>query len=115
MIGLSTKLFDLDGYEIFNIASILELSNKIERRVTSTPTLDGNSYVSDQGYSSSDKLLNFKILHLSKERVDNLIRIAKYHSRIWISLDEGPFEGVIKQIYYTRGMLSMTIIISGDA
>ena len=115
MIGLSTKLFDQDGDEIFGITSVIDMSNKVERRVTSTPTLDGDSYVSDQGYSPSDKVLSFKILHLSKTRVDNLIRIAKYHSRVWISLNEGAFEGVIKQIYYSRGMLSLLIIIVKEA
>lgn len=115
MIGISTKIFDFEGADIFFDVDIQDLNNKIQRRVASTPTLDGGSYVSDQGYSDSDKLLSFKISNLTRARAENLIRIAKYHSRIIVTMNEGAFEGIIHQIYYLQGELVVNITVVGVA
>lgn len=111
MIGISTKIFDLDGNDIFVDKDIASFSNDTTRRVTSTPTLDGSSFVSDGGYTDTDKIISFKLLNLSKERVDNLIRIAKYHSRIYVCSNEGAFEGVFKKIGYLSGVVSILITV----
>jgi len=115
MIGISTKLFDLDGVDVFFDKDIKDLSNKVDRRVSTTATLDGGSYVSDQGYSDSDKQLNFKILNISKVRYENLVRIAKLHSRVYVCMSEGAFECVIKQIYISNAEVSINIIVVGVA
>lgn len=112
MIGISTKLFDLNGFDVFSRKEVVELATKVERRVSTTPTLDGGSYVSDGGYSDSDKFFTFKVKNLSKIRFDNLIQIAKLHSRINLCTDEGAFECVIKQIYKSHnGDANFNIIV----
>jgi len=116
MIGISTKLYDLAGFDTFKSSDIVEFDSKIERRVSTTPTLDGGSYVSDGGYSDSDKIFNFKVKNLSKARYDNLIYIAKYHSRIYLCTEEGAFECVIKSISkLSNGDASLNIIVVGAA
>ena len=116
MIGLSTQLFDLDGFDVFKSNEVTELNTKVERRVSTTPTLDGGSYVSDQGYSDSDKTFNFKVRYLSKSRFDNLVQIAKLHSRVYLCTSEGAFECVIKQIYKdNKGDTNFNIIVVGGA
>ena len=115
MIGISTQLFDLEGSEVFVGSSISGLDSKVTRRVLSTATLDGGSYVSDQGYSDSDRRLNFEVLYLPQERVDNMIRIAKVHSIVFVCTEEGAFLGTISQIYYRGGRLYLNFIIRGAA
>lgn len=115
MIGLSTKIFDSLGDESFPDSDIINLDNKVTRRVISTPTLDGGSYVSDQGYSDTDKRMNFDVLYLSKNRVENIIRIAKLHSKIFICSAEGAFLGTISQVYYKNGKMRINIVIIGEA
>lgn len=114
MIGLSTKLYDLNGFDVFTRHELSELDTKIDRRVTTTKTLDGGSYVSDGGYSDSDKTFVFKLRGLSKKRFNNLVQIAKLHSRIFLATEEGAFECVIKQIYKTPdGLVNFNIIVVG--
>jgi len=115
VIGISTRIFDVFGYDTFQPHEINSLMDKTHRRVSSVATLDGSSYVSDQGYSATDKQFVLSLVELSQDRVDNLIRIAKNHSRIVVSTSTGVYEGIMKEIYYLHGKLNIQIVIVGEA
>ena len=115
MIGISTKLFDLNGSHTFQSGTTSEIDSKITRRVSTTKTLDGGSYVSDGGYSDSDKVINFKVFDLDEDTINKLNNIAKNHSRIYVCLRSGAYEGTIKQIYTIDGATNFNIIVVGGA
>jgi len=114
MISFSTELFDLDGFVIFNTAVSID-SDTITRRVNSTPTLDGASFITDAGYSATDRAFGYSIVGQSKSVVDNVVRIAKYHSRLVLCNEEGAFTVIIKSVFYRDGKLKINFISAGVA
>lgn len=115
MIGISTRIFDINGHVLFKLVDAADENDGVVRRVSSVATLDGNSYVSDRGYSPTDTLMYLRITKQSNEVITNVLRIAKYHSEIFISTERGCFVGIISQVYYTKGVLTMSIVIVREA
>jgi len=111
---ISTRIYDLDGFvELSGLDDPAETT--ITRRVSTTPTLDGGSFVSDVGYSASDRTFNFSMKGNNQDYVDNLIRIAKFHSRLVLCTTEGAFEVIIKAVFYFGGLLRLSLITVGNA
>jgi len=111
---ITTILFDLDG-EI-NLTNSKEGTNSdIRRRVSSTATLDGLSYVLDNGYSPSDSKLSFTFDNIEESIADNILRIVKYHSKGILSSQHGAFFITFSSATYSSGALRLSIIIDGEA
>lgn len=113
-VSIGTKLFDYDGHvELLGLNDPAEIS--LSRRVTATPTLDGGSFVSDSGYAPSDRVFNYSMTGNDKTYIDNIIRIAKLHSRLVLCINEGAFEVIIKAIFYVNGTVRISFITVGNA
>lgn len=115
MIGISAKIFDLSGALIF-LSGVADASYlDISRRVSNTPTLDGGGFVSDAGYSDSDRIFKYQISDLSEAEVLNITRIVKLHSRLWLTNSEGAFEVLVDNANYSSGVYSINLITAGAA
>ena len=115
MISISTQLFDILGVAIFPDRTIFELNNPMSRRVNTVPTLDGGAYFSDQGFSETDDGVSFNVSGLGIDAVNNILRIAKLHSRVWLCMSDGAVEAAFRKADYISGRLSLSFIIIGSA
>ena len=115
MIGISTQLYDPQGFDIFNRYSMENLGESVERRVSVTKTLDGGSYVADSGFSESDVIKSVVITGLSKARSDNLLRIARAYSRVILTTDTAAFLCVIKLISIRNNSTNISFIVEREA
>lgn len=113
-ICIGTKLYDLDGHvELLGVQDPASL--ELSRRVTSTATLDGGAFVSDTGYSAADRVFNYALKDNDKAYLDNIVRIAKLHSRLILCIAEGAFEVVIKAVFYSNGVIRISFVTVGTA
>lgn len=114
-VGLSTKLFDLDGFLLFRNNLLNQGALDISRRVSSSATLDGGSFVSDNGYSDSDRTFTINVVGLTESEIGNIARLVKLHSRFFLCHREGAFEVIVKSANYARGVLRLSLLTVGAA
>jgi hypothetical protein len=113
-VSIGTRIYDIDGdVEFLGVTNPADLT--VTRRVTNTPTLNGGSFVMDTGYSDTDRLFDYVMSGelITKEYVDNIVRIAKSHSRLFLCIAEGVFEVIIKSVFYANGNLRVSMITVG--
>lgn len=97
MIGLSTLVYDLNGYMILKESPDTIFPNTT-RRVNRSATLDGNSIISDFGHSVSDGTYIIKLRDLIKADRDKLKNIVESYSLLRLSTKQGCMLGVIKSL-----------------
>jgi len=116
MIGISTRLYDLDGSVEIPMSNLETKTNASgSRRVSKSKTLDGGVFVSDFGYSAADEDMYVVTIGLSKLCVEKLFHILKYHSEVVVATDGGVFLGVISKILQNNNKTTISITISGVA
>lgn len=98
MIYIGTKLFDLNGHFMFELDRTKSDIKTVSRRITRTPTLDGLSIITDNGYTASDRILSI-VLNPNSSRVHQkrLKDMIKLHKEIIICTHEGVFTGSISE------------------
>jgi len=91
MIGISSVSYDPNGFVMLK-EDVNTSIPVFSRRVSKTATLDGNSVVSDLGYSASDGDFSVEVSNISKEEIDTLIYLIKTYSVLRLSSNIGSFE-----------------------
>lgn len=106
MIGLSTKVLDLNGFLVIQ-EGLGTTFPQLSRRVTRTATLDRKSVINDSGYSEGDHEYLIHAHNMSMAEIAILEYMVKTYSIIRISSKLGCFEGVIE---YVNTNLSPVVI-----
>jgi len=85
-------LFDLSGVVSFEAGKGTKLIN-YERRQTRTATLDGNSDISDMGYSVGDASITLAPTKPTIAQIETLIYLVKTYPLINYTDRTGSYEG----------------------
>lgn len=115
LYGLSTLTYDLDGALLLQADKVGSTENMVSRRVVSNATLDGGSFVSDLGYSPSDRLFDLSIPDLTSDEVENIKRLFRLHSRFTLITREGAFLVNAKHVNYLDGNVLLSFLSIGEA
>jgi len=115
MIGLSTKLFNLDGHWVLNPKLNSTDYRKIERRVSRSATLDGGASIIDQGYSDGDRTFKFDFVDLSPDIVSSIESAIKVYSEFLLCSDVGAFFVTPSLFDYRNNTLTLNLLVSGTA
>lgn len=115
-IGLSTKLFDLEGAYILKYKADESTLVDFGRRLSRVATLDSDVYVSDFGYSDGDRNFTLVLLEESKDLVEKLIYLAKNHSVLTLCTAESAFLVSIQNVRINnKGRLILSMMSRGSA
>lgn len=103
MIGISTRIFDLNGARIFRDDELDQqyvcTNRDLQRRMTRTATLDGGVSIYDTGYAVGDRDITVRVPNASKEIIDFLAYLVQTYNEITVTTDESAFIGVPGRAY----------------
>lgn len=119
MIGISSRIFDLQGARFFKRR---ELDGKDYnqifrwgRRMSRTATLDGGVSVYDTGYAPGDRTMNIRVPEAAQDVIDFMSYITKTYSEIAVTTRESAFVGVPADAYVdAAGAAVMIVQITQD-
>jgi hypothetical protein len=96
IISFCSRLYDPVGSILLRAwgSSVID---DFSRRVTRVATLDGNSALIDNGFSSADAEFRIRA-RLTREQEQHLRYLAAIHPRLSVATRYGVYEGVISQI-----------------
>ena len=119
MIGISTKIYDLQGARYFRQAELdikkSNENNRRDRRVSRTATLAGGVFIYDTGYAPGDRDITVKVPAASGAVAAFLAYLVKNYSEIIISTAEAVFLGVPALSYLDNdGSANMIINVKQD-
>ena len=116
MIGISTVVFDLEGFIVIP-SHKLKGDNEImlSRRVSSTKTLDGGVFVSDFGYAPTDDNISVVAIGVPLDDIRKLKDIIKLHSLLRITTKEGAFICVMQTMHHQNNELTIELLKKGIA
>ena len=113
MIGISTLLFDLNGFLIIPTANVAQGSDvNMARRSSTVKTLDGGVFVSDFGYSETDDELLVILTGLLEVDADKLKYMLKTHSKYRVSTVNGMFSATINSLKQVDGTITIKFFIT---
>lgn len=118
MIGIGTKLFDLDGDFTFQNKQLSfdDLTNmNASRRVSKVKTLDGGVYIDDSGYAVGDTDIIVTVINPTAEEYEKLKNIFIYHAFVYVLSSDGNFLCVPSSINYKNGNAVMIFSTKEDA
>lgn len=103
MIGLSARVYDLNGARVFKDEELdakYQNSNMdIKRRMSRTATLDGGVSVYDTGYAVGDRDITVRVPNAPKEVIDFMAYLVQTYNEITVTTDESAFVGVPGRAY----------------
>lgn len=111
MIGISAKVYDIDGARIFPEAETS--SRKGARRVTRVPTLDGGVSVNDSGYTDGDREVYVEEAFASLEAVDFAQYICETYGLVTVTTQDGAYTGIPESYRIeSDGTLSIKMLLT---
>lgn len=110
MIALSTITYDIQGHVVIRETPESILPD-LTRRVTRTATLDGESTISDLGFTYSDMTYVVRSRSLSDDQIAILEAMIKTYPLVRISTSEGAFIGAISAMTVGRIPVEFTLLI----
>lgn len=119
MIGISTRVYDLNGAMVFGddeIDAKYQLTNTdVKRRMSRTATLDGGVSVYDTGYAVGDRDITVRVPAASREKVDFMVYLAKTYNEVIVTTPESAFVGVPGRAYVdSEGAATLVINLTED-
>lgn len=118
MIGIGTKLFDLNGSHTFSnnelVTEDLTTANA-QRRLSKVKTLDAGVFIDDSGYVAGDTDINVTVRTPDKELYDQLKDIFIYHGFVYIASSSGNFLCVPGAIKLKNGNAVMSFMTKDNA
>ena len=103
MIGISTRIFDLNGARILRDDEIDQkyvcTNTDLQRRMSRTATLDGGVSIYDTGYAVGDRDITVRVSNASKEVVVFMAYLTKTYNEIVVTTNESAFIGVPGRVY----------------
>jgi len=115
MIGVSARVFDLNGDRIFNNTDrSYDVKNRSgARRVSRTATLDGGASVADTGYSYADKTILVQIPDAPLADIVFAEYICKTYQLVTVCTDDGAYLAIPEShsvdVY---GALTFTLLVT---
>jgi hypothetical protein len=114
-IGISTKVFDLNGNIILH--DVDDTKSSIEdyrHRVTRVATLDTGAYIDDRGYVPGDRTVEISAT-TNQSEYEKLLYIFKTYTSLLISLPDGAFNGNLSRLSRNKGRTNLTVLIESAA
>lgn len=103
MIGISTRIYDLNGARVFRDDELDQqyvcTNRDLQRRMSRTATLDGGVSVYDTGYAVGDRDITVRVPNASKGIIDFLTYLVQTYNEITVTTDESVFIGVPGRAY----------------
>ena len=118
MIGIGTKLFDIDGSFAFqnNQMALNDINTATaKRRLSKVKTLDGGVFIDDSGYAVGDNDINVTVVNPSESLYQKLKNIFVYHGYVYITSIDGNFLCVPSDISMKNGNAVMTFFTQENA
>jgi hypothetical protein len=109
-IVLSSRVFDLDGFVALNVQADSQMFDKV-RRVSRSATLDGGAFITDFGYTDSDRTLTFNVNRLSRDDIVAVERLMRTYSEIGVSTYDGFYVGTMSGTSIRNGRMVLTILV----
>lgn len=111
MIGLATQVRDPLGAVILANTAESDVA-QMERRVSRTATLDGESVVTDGGYSAGDRTFNLVCQGASQNDLDGVEYLIQNYSQVIVSTERGCFVGALESLKLDGRKLSLTVLVT---
>ena len=103
MIGVSTRVYDLNGAMVFNDKDLdIKYQNAnldIKRRMSRTATLDGGVSVYDTGYAAGDRDITIRCPAAPRDVLDFMAYLVQTYNEITVTTEESAFIGVPGRAY----------------
>jgi len=118
MIGIGTKLFDLNGNFVFYDKDMFidDLTNSnVSRRISKVKTLDGGVHIDDSGYAPGDIDMVVTVMQPSKALYMKLMDLFIYHEFVYLATSTGNFLCVPSLIKLKSGNAVMTFSTKSNA
>lgn len=109
-IVLSSRVFDLDGFLSLDVSADSTQFDKV-RRVTRTATLDGGAFITDFGYTDSDRTMTFRLNKLDRDTQRAVERFLRTYSEVGISCYDGFYIGALSDTTVSGGVLTLTFLV----
>lgn len=93
MIRIAARLFDVLGYIEF-VPLPNNQEGQFSRRANRVATLDGDSVITDRGYSDSDRTLVYRYKPVSRDHDERAQRLVKLHPLVAVSTVDDLYEAV---------------------
>lgn len=110
LIGIDTPIFDPDGSFLIDIDEEGSIIQENRRRVTRTPTLDGNVSIVDCGHSHGDRDITF-VFDMAKAAAEKLWALFRNYSEIILTLPDGVYNANIEYFDNRYGRIRLRILI----
>jgi hypothetical protein len=95
MIGISAKVFDLDGARIYDTNRSTDMQNRGgSRRASRVATLDGGVSVYDMGYADSDRDITVEVNNPSIEAIEFAEYITRTYTEVTVTIEDGAYSVV---------------------
>jgi hypothetical protein len=112
MIAFSSLVFDIQGYLVLKKETQGgSNTNASRRRVSRSKILDGDAFITDNGFSDGDRDLRVRVKEVTKDQVDRARYLHQTYSLLKISFVEGSFHGVIEGFDFEDGELKLDVLL----
>jgi hypothetical protein len=109
-IVLSSRVFDLEGFVPLRVQANSQQFDKV-RRVTRTATLDGGAFITDFGYTDSDRTFTFQINKLDRVGIAAVERLMRTYAEIGVATFDGFYVGAMSGTQVRNGVLQVTVLV----
>ena len=109
-IVLSSRVFDIDGFLPLQVLADSQMFDKV-RRVSRSATLDGGAFITDFGYTDSDRNFTFRINRPSRDAQVAIERFMRTYSEIGVATYDGFYVGTISGTSINAGIMELVILV----
>lgn len=109
MIGVAAPVFDIDGaVKLKNIDADFDTTS---RRISRTATIDGGAYVSDQGYSDADLIINIKARDLTNAEAIMIRELVQNYGTLVATTPRAAYTVAPFSFSYRGGVASLVLYV----
>jgi hypothetical protein len=109
-IVLSSRVFDPLGYLPLKVRANSVVFDKT-RRISRSATLDGGAYITDFGYTDSDRTLTFIANKLTPTQQESVEYFLRTYAEIGVATYDGFFTGALSGSSIRNGEMRLTFLV----
>lgn len=110
MISICAPLYDPEGQVILHPTSDSDLYGG-SRRVSRTPTLDGEATIVDQGMSHADRTFQIMVSRVPRWKYERIQSMLRTYSLVTVATQDGVYAAVIQNARLRGNELNMTMLV----
>lgn len=113
LVTFHSQVFDMQGFVTLKANGNSTFAS-YQRRVSRTATLDGNSSLSDMGFSLADNTLVLKFSDITVEQVEILKHLISSYARILFTDETGSYEGAIESVDWVKKPVTVRFLVAKE-